>query len=466
MFESMSPALLTARGIHRTAFLIGFLIFPCIVTAQQMGDEIVVVEQSPLRAASRTVDTVEAGTVLRVRAVWRNQLLVSQGIPGWIDFDQTLPVSEGQTHFDAIISQEGGSLESYCARIRFLIARRELAAARDDLDRARSIAASSIEVATLTAELALAMRDWNGAIENASAVLAIKPNSAAMYFVRGRALTGLGEIHAALLSFARARELAPRSGVHQLWLACMRHQLAQPDKARQALQESLARDPWNEQSLAMRGLYFARDERYLSSVGDLNRAIALGPVDAAMYGGRAYAFHHLQEFESALHDANLAISLDPASASYLVLRGRSYFRLGKFPEALDDLSKAIELGEQNAEVFFECGFAQLQLDCPEFAVLALDAALSREPAFDQAWTTRAIAHARLGEYHAAIADFTQAIELAPDKLGNYVLRACAYLYVDESILAEADFEECRRRNQEFGELRQLVGLRDLVKLVQ
>lgn len=462
----ISPESFAVSGTRRLAFLIGLLVLPDIAFAQQVGDEIVVVEQAPLRAASRRVDIAEAGTVLRVRAVWRNQLLVSKGIPGWIDLRQTLPIAEGQRHFDALVSRQGASLEALCARARFLIARRDFPAARDDLDRARLISAGCIEVAILTAECSLAMRDFNGAIEHATAALAIDPTSADMHVVRGRALKGRGELDAALLSFARAQELAPHSGVPHYYLADARYELGQLDKSRQATQEGLARDPWNVTGLAWLGMLLGQDEQYLSAVSHLTRAIRLGPATARMYGSRAVAYSLLEDYESALQDANRAIELDPASAPSFGARGSAHFGLERYQEALDDFEKAIELGMQSPAMLFECGVVQLKLDRPELAVLAFDAGLRMKPEDHKAWSLRGIAHSRIGEHQAAIADLTTAIKLAPDTTLLYFFRACAHLYADDPQNAEADLEAYRRLSEGDGELPQTVALRDLVKLVQ
>ncbi len=55
--------------------------------------------------------------------------------------------------------------------------------------------------------------------------------------------------------------------------------------------------------------------------------------------------------------------------------------------------------------------ALLQLGRPAQAIGLLDAAIARDPDFAGAWANRGIAHDRLGQYRAALADYEHAMQL-------------------------------------------------------
>ena len=75
---------------------------------------------------------------------------------------------------------------------------------------------------------------------------------------------------------------------------------------------------------------------------------------------------------------------------------------------------------------------------------ALERAGGDAQALQECFYLRALSAQQLGEHRAAIADFTRAIELAPDRAGAYLRRSWSYHEISERAVAESDFQVGRR----------------------
>ena len=99
---------------------------------------------------------------------------------------------------------------------------------------------------------------------------------------------------------------------------------------------------------------------------------------------------------------------EPTDAAGYNRRGNQYSRNGAYEQAIADYTRALEL----------------------------------DAAFAEAWFNRGVSWYELGQYAESIADLTQAIELNPEDDNYYGRRSLAYLFNDQSDLAEADQDRC------------------------
>ncbi len=218
--------------------------------------------------------------------------------------------------------------------------------------------------------------------------------------------------------------------------------------------------------------YFALG-KYPQAIKDYNRVVTLRPQDAFRYYARGLAYTQMKEPALAVVDFTKAISLHPDYLNFYLARARAYVALNKYGPALADYQKHVqhwesapaEILRESVPLSIQAGrwpMARLQLDAlrrtgedtAQFhswdgktlqaqglldeAVSAYSKAVNR--ATDQAdpYRLRGNAFKELGDYPAALADYSRALELAPDAYW-FNRRGLAYEETKQFELAAADY---------------------------
>jgi eukaryotic-like serine/threonine-protein kinase len=226
-----------------------------------------------------------------------------------------------------------------------------------------------------------------------------------------------------------------------------------------------------------RGVLRVRQERFEDAVTDLKSAIDLKPKAYQAYVNLAQAYRRLNKLDLSLDQMNRSIGLEPGLAHLYRLRARLQIERNQPSLALADFDQAIRR-ENTSSPFqvddhVERGRLLLSGGKHAEALGSFDAALALEKdhslgqrlraetlfrlgrfdevikAFDRYLETgkpqesvyrgRGLAWAELGQYAAAIEDFTKALELHPTSAVQ-AYRGWTHLVVDAPKLALRDFE--------------------------
>jgi tetratricopeptide (TPR) repeat protein len=153
-------------------------------------------------------------------------------------------------------------------------------------------------------------------------------------------------------------------------------------------------------------LFFDDEEEYDWVINVFNEAIQADPENAIAYNNRAVANHELGDDDKALCDLEFAIRFAPTEPTPRTVRAKIFERQGRFNEAIDEYSQAIARGGR-------CHGA------------------------------RAGAYAEIGEYEAAIEDWSTVIRESPGLQGAFVARAYAYKKIGDLDRYAADMEAGR-----------------------
>jgi tetratricopeptide (TPR) repeat protein len=194
-------------------------------------------------------------------------------------------------------------------------------------------------------------------------------------------------------------------------------------------------DPDFPDSFNNRGAAYFSLRNYEAALLDYNRAIELKPDYTNAFVGRGITYTELGDYESALADFNHAIELDPNNGLAYSGRASSYYRSGRYENALADYLKAEELGHS---------FSRLSQQ--RFDELRATVTATTRPSLTPSPTMTANQHyqrgrslADSGNYQAAVADYTRAIELDPNDEVIVNSRGVAYYNLEEYDLALADY---------------------------
>lgn len=150
------------------------------------------------------------------------------------------------------------------------------------------------------------------------------------------------------------------------------------------------------------------------AIAEFDKALQLNGKLVAAYVGRSYAYDEKGDDDHALADANKAIRLDPKSVDGYNMRGAAYAHKGDIEHALADYSEAIRVDPKEADnVYNSKGLAYMEKGDFARADTAFSEAVKINPQALIAYYNKGRAHLFAGALPDAIADFKQALTIAP-----------------------------------------------------
>ena len=203
------------------------------------------------------------------------------------------------------------------------------------------------------------------------------------------------------------------------------------------------------------GAYHYRADAY-RALGDMrramldyNRVVTLRPKDPFRYYARGLAYQTSGEHGLALNDFSKAISLKPSYKPFYLARARAYRAQGKYSLALADYKKYVDnwqqapveilyevipvsldayrydsvkeqlktlelLGDDSAQRYLWLGRLLQNENKWDESISAFSKAVNRNLEFVEAYQLRGNAFKELGDYPAALEDYTRVLALAPD----------------------------------------------------
>jgi tetratricopeptide (TPR) repeat protein len=267
---------------------------------------------------------------------------------------------------------------------------------------------------------------------------------------RGIAREKAGDPDGALGDYSAALAVSPRE-VYLLQLrGLLNGDLHRDAEAIADFSAALEIDPQNVDSLQARALVYNNTHDYDRAIADLSLAVTLKPEDPTLFAARALAFAQRGDIAHALEDYDAAIKLDPGHASYYLGRAHLRARTGDHDGTIADATAAIELAPDDviahldrARAYVARAHGSVTEDLRK-ALADCDIVVRREPgdAVLRQWALneRGRLHHALGEFDAAIADFTLLLGLDPTAAKANVARARSYAAKGDFKRAVADYD--------------------------
>jgi len=177
-----------------------------------------------------------------------------------------------------------------------------------------------------------------------------------------------------------------------------------------------------------RGIAYYSKSEFDYAIGSLNQAIRVKPdyFEAYLYRGLCYAGK--KSFNEAISDYNKAVELNPKNEEVYFTRGLSYASLGDLNNALSNYNKAIELNPKYVQAYLNRAFVKINKGSIEEALLDIDKVIEINSNIPTAYYIRGLANFKKANITQAILNYSKAIELDPNYFEAYANRGFAYAY--------------------------------------
>jgi tetratricopeptide (TPR) repeat protein len=166
--------------------------------------------------------------------------------------------------------------------------------------------------------------------------------------VQGDAYVKTNDYQAAMATYGKAAELAPRDPAVLRRLGVASTRSRQYSTAVDYLTQSLAIEPDEPQVLLELGFALMQRGDLDSAEATYRRVIATSPDEAGGYANLGLALLRRNQVEPAIEVLQQAIARDPGLADAYFLLGRAYGILGRFDEAAAALRRGLEFQPGNA----------------------------------------------------------------------------------------------------------------------
>ena len=216
----------------------------------------------------------------------------------------------------------------------------------------------------------------------------------------------------------------------------LRHQIGQ-------LEPRIRARPSDPAPLLERAALYGQLGEKASVAADLDAAIRIARNDAQTLDRAASIMLGVDPGAAIAYYDRLLERL-PGNVSVLVNRGRAHGITGDFARAHADLDAALRKDPRDALALALTGSIFLQEGKLREAIAAYDRSIDQEP-MATAYFDRGFCHQGLGDYEAAVADYTAAHEMDRSNIAAICERGQAHQLGGSYQLAVRDYEECRAK---------------------
>ncbi|MEQ1885523.1 MAG: tetratricopeptide repeat protein [Bryobacteraceae bacterium] len=191
------------------------------------------------------------------------------------------------------------------------------------------------------------------------------------------------------------------------------------------------------------GARLIKNNRYEQAILNFDRAIELQSDFSDAYLLRARAKVATYRSDTAIPDFNFVIAARPSDAGPLTERAFTYLDLKQWDKTIEDTSKAIALNPKLARAYNARGTAYRMKGDLSSSLADFGQAVRFDPSLDN-YFQRASTYQLLSRHKEAIADFDEAIVIAPDQPHLFFARAKSKMAIGDGASAKQDIQIGRR----------------------
>jgi tetratricopeptide (TPR) repeat protein len=173
--------------------------------------------------------------------------------------------------------------------------------------------------------------------------------------------------------------------------------------------DSIRLNPENALAYDERGFALMKLGQHMQAINDFSSSFEMNPLNVKTFVNRGTSHAKVGNYAQAVADYDEALKIDPTHASAMHNRAVALTKLGMLQQALDGFSRLIEMYPEDANAHFCRGSAYVPLFSAENRPVAILCSSLR-----RCWRCNTLLAARLdamGEYEAAVEDYTRALDL-------------------------------------------------------
>lgn len=262
--------------------------------------------------------------------------------------------------------------------------------------------------------------DRERAAQLVTQLIALRPDFAPAWFLRGRMASQAGDSEAALAAYEEASAHDPTFFKARYNAALVALDMDKVGLAEQRFQRLVVDFPDRAEPLFNLGRLAHRKEDNQVAIDLYRKALELkhGDYPEAQLN-LAVSQRAAGELDAALATLDQLLARDPAMSAAQLNRGLVLTRMKRADEAREALEAAIRMKPDYASAWYNLGKLEGGLGRHEAAIAAYDKALQADPKMDKAAVNLGAELADLERWEDAIAAYRRALELTPDNVGAH-----------------------------------------------
>ncbi len=327
---------------------------------------------------------------------------------------------------DRQIALDPGDAVAFARRAMVRRVQGDLAGSAEDFRRADALDARSSEVRRMHAAAAGHDGDPREAIRELSRALEDHPYDPDLLFQRGLHQGQLRLWDQAIGDFTRAIQLEPEQVEPLLQRGWAHSRRGDPKAALDDYTRAIELCPSAGRAYVARASAHAADGRYAEALEDGTRALDLDPDDARARIGRADVRRRTGDVAGAVADLQATTGRPLPDSELLASRGCVWLELGEYERASRDLEDGLRLAPGSGRLHGLRALLKRRTGDREGACADAARAIELDPlGAADALLVRGLEYLERGEHDAAIADFTEAVRIAPGRHEAFYDRANA-----------------------------------------
>jgi tetratricopeptide (TPR) repeat protein/transglutaminase-like putative cysteine protease len=283
-----------------------------------------------------------------------------------------------------------------------------------------------------------ARREYDDAIADYDAALALDSRNAMALALRGQTYLQMGDQSRARTDIDAALMADPHSWAALDGRGSLAFAAGDNAGAIAAFSDAINGNPRNDLALPMRAEAYWRIGRKDLALADYAEVIRRHPNAVGYYWYRAVLLRQQGNAAESLRQAQLVTAANPRSPGAYFMAATIYLSQNKVTEAAAAFDRAMTVAPPVAQTYVMRAGYRLWTDLPGKRA-DIEKALQLDP--ESATARVALAQVQMagGEYTAAAASLTEAMQKVPDRTDMLASRGIAYDKAGQAALAQADF---------------------------
>jgi tetratricopeptide (TPR) repeat protein len=288
-----------------------------------------------------------------------------------------------------------------------------------------------LEVHALLADIYTKQRDYSSAITTFKKIIEINAGNDAAQLGLGNVYIRMMNWKEAIAPLEKAVELNPENKDAYFQIALAHQELREFDKAVEAFKKFIATNPQQPfEAYSRLGLSQMELEQYADAVISFQEALKGSPEDVNITYKMAQSYEKSGQLEQAAETYYKLAEISPKSARLYYNTVINMYNSAKMPEnAAAAARKMIELNPNDLDALFNLGFMLVQMNKYTEAIEVLDKVIALNPDMEYAHLNKGFSFYSLKQYSKAIEAYSETVELFPENADAWMFLGMSYMQI-------------------------------------